>query len=123
MKVHLNWKAILPVAKLFLAQASPAALQVEQEAEDVFSKEGRKLSVQEKSDRFVQIAVDSVHAGEDVAGKDLLNDPEVARLARGVGDAVVAFKNGLAAKAAGQPAKFVPANASQLDVHAGGAGD
>lgn len=124
MKIRFNWKAILPVAKLFLAQASPAALRVEQEAEDAI-KNGKTMTSTEKRDRFVQIAIDSVPAVEDVSGKDLLNDPEIARLAGGVGDAVVAFKNGLAAKHAGLPvpAPFKPATADQLGIPAGSPGE
>ena len=73
----------------------PAVAKVETIARSLPSLKGPATQ-----DAVIELVTASVLASETIADRDLLNDPEVEKATRGIVDAVVAFQNVLAKKAA-----------------------
>ena len=75
--------------------AIPGVAQVEAISRSLPSLKGKA-----KQDAVIELVKASVLATESATERDLLNDPEVEKAARGIVDAVVAFQNVVAKKAA-----------------------
>lgn len=94
-----NWRAIVKLATAVVSSQVPAVARVEQDVELLLAKGESKPSNQARLDAARRIVLNSLEAAEGLTNKDLLNDPEVARLVDGVSSSIVALMNGLAAKA------------------------
>lgn len=89
------WKNILQTGLTVLGTIVPGVSAVEQ-----ISRALPQLRGKQKQDAVVELVKATLLTTESLAGRDLLEDPEVEKATRGVVDAVVAFQNILAKKAA-----------------------
>lgn len=98
-----NWKSIVKLGVAIVGSQVPAVARVERDVDDLMAKGQPKPSNEARLAMARRLALDSVEAAEGLTDKDLLNDPEVARLVDGVSSSIVALLNGLAAKKVAVP--------------------
>jgi hypothetical protein len=108
----MKWKTLARVVVGVVGTVVPAVAKAEQAAEAL----GRATSGPEKQQRALELVRESVGAIEGISERDLLNDADVERAARGVIDAVVGLQNIVAARARtkqpGDVAGVVPAGST-----------
>lgn len=96
--MKVNWKAFGRLGLNIVEQVVPAVGTAERIVVDL----KKPHTGQEKQDLAFALVKASLESAEDIAGKDLLSDPDVEQATRGVIDATVALQNIIAAKR-GQP--------------------